>query len=616
MNYLLIVVFYLTTLLLFFSLGSLFKKKFNFLNKLSNIDITLIGYSIFVILTFHMYFVFNIDSLYIIIILLLIIIIFCSTNIYYLKTSIKSIFASSILFLSFVLIFFIPAIFYGEQFYVFRGNYWDHFNYLSSSLLFNKYNFYDLRSDEVILNYKNFQSINSIIIYRPFINFFQSLYLKFNYLNIFLVSHSFKIFLVFLNFIALVSFLSIFKKIKLYERILISFIFSISFFSLYIFEIDALSHLGSISLFLMSLKYLYLLFEVNKEKTTQSILFLSILTSSLFIVYPEIFCIFLIFAFTYFINQLFKKNKKLNIKVFFISILIFIIFTISSYELNYKFLIIQFNQAINSNVDWWGYFGAFIFGKKSLVLDQSYVDTIINNIQNKNFYELANQFYFDHIRNGYNFILLNIIPSVFGLYYLTLDDAISKSKYIFITLSIGLHLYILLILKKNIQYLIRKNLNFIVANIIIYLFIVTYLIVNQNFWTVIKLYSYILIFIYLFTALNLQKEKINFLMLIMLTIFPIYKFSTFNNGIGIYDSFPSIIDKNYKKNIKWNLDQKQLEKCEIIYSLEKDYFVNRYIEIKTIHNNKTFQNDPFIEKKVKECNVSIIKKSFIVTSIK
>ena len=164
--------------------------------------------------------------------------------------------------------------------------------------------------------------------------------------------------------------------------------------------------------------------------------------------------------------------------------------------------------------------------------------------------------------------------------------------------------------------MIRKNLNFIVANIIIYLFIVTYLIVNQNFWTVIKLYSYILIFIYLFTALNLQKEKINFLMLIMLTIFPIYKFSTFNNGIGIYDSFPSIIDKNYKKNIKWNLDQKQLEKCEIIYSLEKDYFVNRYIEIKTIHNNKTFQNDPFIEKKVKECNVSIIKKSFIVTSIK
>ena len=106
-------------------------------------------------------------------------------------------------------------------------------------------------------------------------------------------------------------------------------------------------------------------------------------------------------------------------------------------------------------------------------------------------------------------------------------------------------------------------------------------------------------------------------MLIMIIIFPIYKYSSFNNGIGKYDSFPSIIDTKYKKNINWNLDKKKLSQCDIIYSLEKDYFVNRYIEIKTIYNNKTFQNKAsFSKNNKKRCNVSIIDKGFIVTSIK
>tara|TARA_B100000123_G_C25694480_1_gene412387 strand:+ start:182 stop:493 length:312 start_codon:yes stop_codon:yes gene_type:complete len=103
----------------------------------------------------------------------------------------------------------------------------------------------------------------------------------------------------------------------------------------------------------------------------------------------------------------------------------------------------------------------------------------------------------------------------------------------------------------------------------------------------------------------------------MIIVFPIYKYSSFNYGIGKYDSFPSIIDRKYKKNINWDLDKKKLSECDTIYSLEKDYFVNRYIEIKTIHNNKTFQNKPsFNINNNKGCNVSIIEKGFIVTSNK
>ena len=45
-------------------------------------------------------------------------------------------------------VYLIPALIFKEQFYVFRGNYWDYFNYLSSASLFNKYNYSE------ILNYK------------------------------------------------------------------------------------------------------------------------------------------------------------------------------------------------------------------------------------------------------------------------------------------------------------------------------------------------------------------------------------------------------------------------------------------------------------------------------
>ena len=616
MNFLLLILLYFITLILFFSIGSLIKNKLNIFNGLCNIDISIIGYGIFTILSFHLYFILNLSNQYIIIIFSIILLIFLITNLSYLKNNKKLVLNFLIIFLFFFFILFIPSIFYGEQFYVFRGNYWDHFNYLSSSILFNKYNFYDLKSDAVIANYKNFQNISSIIVYRPFINFFQSLYLNFQSLNIFLIAHSFKIFLTFINFLALLSFLSIFKKIKFYQKIIISFAFSVSFFSLYVFETDALSHLGSISLFLLCIKFLYLIFDEKKRNTSQNIIILSILTSSFFLIYPELFCIFLIIAFVYLNSQLLKKNK-LNFKIIISSFFVFIILTISSYELNYKFLIIQFNQALNSNVDWWGYFGAFIFGKKSLVLDPTYVENIKNSILNKNFFELSKQFYFDHVENGYNFLALNFIPSIFGLYYLTIDNSVIQYKYIFVFLVLFLNIYILHILRKNIEYLYKKKLNIIIFNIIIILSINSYLIINQNFWTVIKIYSYLLVFIYLFLIIDLQKEKINRLILILIIFFPIYKYSSFNDGIGKHDSFPSIIDKKYKKNINWDLDKKKISECDTIYSLEKDYFVNRYIEIKTIHLNKTFQNKPSFNKiNKKGCNVSIIEKGFIVTSIK
>ena len=63
-----------------------------------------------------------------------------------LKISIQKLYEYTILSLTLIIFLIIPASIYGEQFYVFRGNYWDSFNYLNSAYLFNSYSYFDLNT--------------------------------------------------------------------------------------------------------------------------------------------------------------------------------------------------------------------------------------------------------------------------------------------------------------------------------------------------------------------------------------------------------------------------------------------------------------------------------------
>ena len=91
-----------------------------------------------------------------------------------------------------------------------------------------------------------------------------------------------------LNFLSFLSFLNIFNFYPIQKNYIILY-FIFIFFSYYVFEIDALSHLASISLFLMSIKYMNNLFVFESVKLSRNSLSLSILNSALFIIYPEIF---------------------------------------------------------------------------------------------------------------------------------------------------------------------------------------------------------------------------------------------------------------------------------------------------------------------------------------
>lgn len=608
----LIIIFFLLYFLIciFFSLGFFANYKFQVIKKQNYLDFIIFGYSIFTLLSFHSYFILELRNEYLFLFLLLIFIYFCFKfrSLFNFNLIIKYF---SIIFI-FILFFFIPLKLYGEQFYIFRGNYWDNFNYLSSALLFNKFSYSEANNQNILTNFNNFQSIDLIILYRPYINYFLSLFLYLKNIDIFLLNFVFKVFLSLINFFAFISFLGIFKKIKKNQKIILSFIFSFSFFSLFIFEIEALSHLGSISIFLISIKYLNLFINQNNQKRKSSLVFLTILISALFIVYPEIFILFGLISFGYIISKLKLPDYKIYIPNLLFCLSIFLLLTISSYEINYKYLIMQFSQATNSNVDWWTYFGAFIFGRDNLVLDSNYISLIQENLIENNIFDLIKMFFSDHFNEGYNLILFNIIPSFFGLYFLTEGKIISNFSYFILLITFLVNISLIIIATKNLTHMLHKKLNSIIIPSILVIFLIIIFLFNSNFWTIIKIYSYILVFIFIFISINLKTERINKSIILLLLIFPFYKYSTFNYGIGVLDSFPSIINKNYKTNINWNLNLKKLTDCQKIYTLESDYFIKSYINIKTIYANKSFENSKDINKKKDFCEISVINKDFVV----
>ena len=72
----------------------------------------------------------------------------------------------------------------------------------------------------------------------------------------------------------------------------------------------------------------------------------------------------------------------------------------------------------------------------------------------------------------------------------------------------------------------------------------------------------------------------------MLIIFPIYKYSIFNYGIGRLDSFPSIMHPEMKKNFNWQLKISKSLNCPNIIIDINDYFKKSYILLKLFKNQE------------------------------
>ena len=119
----------------------------------------------------------------------------------------------------------------------------------------------------------------------------------------------------------------------------------------------------------------------------------------------------------------------------------------------------------------------------------------------------------EHIHNKFYFFYLNILPSFFGFYFISVGQIIDINliDFLRIFIQIILNIFLILIIFKNIKF--YSNLGDIkIQKYFIYFFyylLVLFLILlfNGSFWQIIKLYFFSSFFIFILITLDLKRSK-------------------------------------------------------------------------------------------------------------
>ncbi len=541
-------------------------------------------------------------------------------------------------YLPIVLILIFVGFFYGINFYVFRGNHWDWLSQISMGKVFNEYNYKEFLKIAEFEFSRNIAPIENQIgipfeksyYFFPFLGIeighrllpsllMGSIFL-YKSIDIFLLAYCLKI-LVFSSFFAgFYLFLNSFKNtiLKL-NTYLIALVFTLSTWSIYLFEIDALAQLIVYPLTLVFFSYVLRIF-LDFDKNKKIIILLSIISSSIFLSYPEQAVI--IFFSTIIFFLIFKRDIFFT-KFFYLALIIFLFFTFSE-VLKYLSLALKMSTATN---DWWGYFGSYLLGKENLSLNVDFVNQIKEIIDDKqtNMLNLIQFIYNLHLENGFGLLPLTILPSVTGFYFISNPEF----NYFNLTYLVIINLFIIYFLLKNVVYYYHSEnleIKFIKSNIIIGICLIMFFLIKNQLYISIKLIYYFspffLIFIFLRWNNNIQ---INYFFLIIIFIFPFYKYSDFNYGNMRNDSFPSSLNKNLKKDLSWYIDKKKIDNCDFILNKVNQQVPNIYVSLVLDHfrvanfNETVFarstKNLNNFDKKI-DCKIEIKNKNFEIINFK
>jgi len=538
------------------------------------------------------------------------IIFFLSLFIFFYNLKFKNFIRNYLIIIKIILIptFLLIIIFnqYGEQFFIFRGNHYDALNYTSIAIMM--YNF--LNSEILSLIYKpevnrhileNFFYTNNAIVYfesRPLVSLINALFYFPNFFKLHEANFIFKTSLILLIPIAVNNFLN-FLSNKTYKiNFVCSQVFCLSFWVIYIFEIDANSQLASFGIFFYFIFFFLKYNNIFIKIQIKNILLFSIISATFFSLYAEqaiiFFLIILIFFIIKNINNFKVCSHYFSIAIFCITFIAFLV----PHQYLYKFIIQQANISINAKNDWWGYFGAFILGANNIISNADYVAEIrrilslndiiftINYIHNTNSFEYG------------NFYWLSIFPSLFGYYHI--NGVFNYHLSIFFNILISFLIIYLLFHSIKLIFRRKKNINLLFKIIIFFSFIIIIIFIfRYSFWSVIKYYFYISFFIYLLLLYNflINENKKNYIFLFFLLFFiwimPFYKFSKFNYGISRNDSFPSVLNIQLKKDYDWTFDVNNFKECKTIYIKSYDRYIDTILSYKFAYygvNNIQFLN--------------------------
>lgn len=532
------------------------------------------------------------------------------------------------------IILFSIAYAYGPSFYVFRGNHWDWLAQISLGTVFNQFNwgsYIELINNEIL----TVGEVSPTAIGKPYSKsfyffpidgpnhrispslFFSSIFMVKN-ISPFLLAYTIKVLFFTSIFPAYYILIKSFdNKLGRINNYIIALAFSLSTWSFYIFEIDALAQLQTFSI---SIIFYTLLLELYKQQADSKVTIyqLSFFASAVFLSYPEqamiIFFSTSIFIILY-LRLLFKKLY------FYLAIFFFIILILPKL-ITYVELVSSMSSATN---DWWGYFGSFILGRNNLVLDPNAINSIneiINNSNNNILYKIK-EIFIMHIDQGYSLILLTILPSLLGFYYLA-DASFNFLNFLFLILLNMFLMRIIFINTKGIIFTENKNLKFIRFFLLFQLCAcITFLLKNQLYISI-KIFFYLAPFISIFTLLIFKKRnRVNYILIVLTLLFPIYKFSEYNFGIGKHDSFPSILNVDLKKNIDWEFNISNIKNCKFIEIDINKQIPNIYISIILSHKNiDYFNNSKFTNQEYKleqnmeiDCKIFLKNKKFKVSRL-
>ena len=591
----------------------------NFLNKflkIDNFEKPIYGLGLLLLILNYFYFNLNISIKNIFILYLILTFIGIISIFFQFKYFNKNFKIILILLFSILLPLTFIGYLYGEQFYVFRGNIYDHFVYLSTGLTFNSFKYSEL------INFKNqfpeslgkefyLKHVLNLIHSRPSIQLLLGFLINFKFLNIIEVPFVCKIIIsILVAFGSFKFFLQLTNKLRDSLFLAIGFVFS--FFYFYNFEIDAYS-------LILSLPFLFLIFayivEAHKNFETVNTLFiikLSFVCAVYFVIYPNGGSIIFIPISIYFLFLLKTgKNFSVILKNYIILILISLVLILPTFKTTVFYLIdSQITAGLTHSVDFWGYYGAFILGKDNPIHNQNIIDQIKELWSNEQSL-LSVLPAVLQINIDYNkFFLLNIIPSIFGYFHLSTSQSYGLLNYILIGILFFLNINILKRLYKNFYTIFKKNkklLKFFKINLFYFVIFFVVLNLNDQIWSSIKLYFILSPIFFTILILDFTKQTPKFnkkYLLILLIILPVYKYSHFNSGIGVIDSFPSIIKKETKTMLNWNIKLDKLKKCSNLNYQLSDKFQKIYISL--IY--KTLKLDYH----KKNCNIKTINKNFVI----
>ncbi|HAB39201.1 MAG TPA: hypothetical protein DCE52_14610 [Rhodobacteraceae bacterium] len=477
-------------------------------------------------------------------------------------------------------VFFLYAVIYGPNFIIFRGNIWDWFNYNTMAVAYSKYSVKDF--GDLIQTSNPLAHIADLNLrQRPFVVAIPSAILSIVKVDNFSLMYFYKGLLLTILLRGTIQCMLDIGYSKLLSTLLsLSIVFSS--WTMYVVEIDALSNLAFIAFIPTLFSILSRSDDLSRDS---SVIPLAFVFAGYFCIYPE----YAIICYGVLLLVLIRNYNQINLEIRvaytrrILFILLAFILIISLYwEASVNFLVRQIIGGVTTKLDWWGYYGGYLFGPNSPVTSPEIVTQVRSDLA-KGVEPYQSQTLINILINN----AVNILPSIFGLFHiLAIKHAVIPA---FVVSVFVMSAYVYTLFRGAKKYLWLKSLSFAIVALMLALLL------KGAIWGVVKGLSYLIVLIPLMLAIALFEIKINIIKFSIATtfvlapLFMVYKYSEYNGGIGKYDGFPSVLKKESKLNTEWTIDLNAYKSCKLINVSVADPFVRHFVILKLENSELAYQ---------------------------